>query len=211
MKKTALLAAMMTAGTILAETTPAMISLVTPVQFPSAEYDVKGLRFDLIYGVSRNFTGLDLGIANHTRGDFAGVALGGFNLTDGRIRGGQLAIVNWNDNGARNWENNSFGVQWGLLNNADTFCGWQSGVISISGDEFTGLQAAFLNVAKDLRGVQLGCYFLCGVNVADTLDGVQAGIVNYAEHVKGGCQIGLVNIIKQGGWMPVFPFLNGNF
>ena len=53
---------MLVAGMLFADTTPIMVSLVTPVQAPSARYDVTGLRLSLIYGECQEFTGLDIGI-----------------------------------------------------------------------------------------------------------------------------------------------------
>ena len=44
------------AGTLFADTTPVMVSLVTPVQVPSRQYDVTGLRLSLIYGECQEFT-----------------------------------------------------------------------------------------------------------------------------------------------------------
>ena len=41
--------------------------------------------------------------------------------------------------------------------------------------------------------------------------GCQIGLVNYAERVDSGLQIGLVNIISEDGWLPVLPIVNGNF
>ena len=43
------------AGTLLADTTPVMVSLVTPIQVPSRDYDVTGLRLSLIYGECESF------------------------------------------------------------------------------------------------------------------------------------------------------------
>ena len=42
------------------------------------------------------------------------------------------------------------------------------------------------------------------------MNGVQLGLVNYAGTMHG-LQIGLVNIIKQGGAFPVFPIVNWSF
>lgn len=211
MKKLLILAAL-AAGTCLAETTPVMVSLVTPVQAPSADSDVTGLRLDLIYGQAHNVTGLDLGIVNHTRGDFTGLELGGANIIGGRFIGGQLGLLNTINNGAQAWETLSYGAQVGLVNNADSFCGLQDGFLNFSNHSFTGLQSSLLNVANDLRGVQCGYYLIFGVNiVSGDMRGCQIGLVNYAQTMEKGVQIGLVNIISRNGWMPVFPFVNGSF
>lgn len=42
------------------------------------------------------------------------------------------------------------------------------------------------------------------------MNGLMIGFVNYTRTLKG-LQIGLVNIIRQGGMMPVFPIVNWSF
>ena len=75
-----LILAALAAGTCLAGTTPVMVSLVTPVQAPSADFDVTGLRLDLIYGQAHNVTGLDLGIVNYAQTMEKGVQIGLVNI-----------------------------------------------------------------------------------------------------------------------------------
>ena len=71
---------------------------------------------------------------------------------------------------------------------------------------FTGAQFALVNyVAGDFSGFQWSW-----VNVAGNAEGVQLGLVNSAQKLHG-LQIGLVNIIKQDGFMPVFPIVNWSF
>jgi hypothetical protein len=85
------------------------------------------------------------------------------------------------------------GVQWGGVNKTDGgFKGWQSGLVNISKGDFTGLQTSWVNYHNG--------YF----------NGLQFSIVNYAETLKG-LQLGLINIIGKGGFLPVFPFFNFNF
>ena len=203
--------AVFAAGAVVAKETPAMVSLVTPVQAPGGNYDVKGLRLSFIYGECRQFTGLDIGVANRTEGDFTGLALGGANIVGDRIYGAQLGLVNWNGNSDRAMERRTIGAQIGLLNYSDSYCGLQDGFANISSGSFYGLQSSLVNYAKEMRGVQTGVYLIFGVNVAGYMSGCQIGLVNYAERVDCGCQIGLVNIIARGGWMPVFPLVNGSF
>lgn len=80
MKKLMLAVVMAVCGTVLAEETPVMVSLVTPVQYPARDCDVKGFGFSLIYGECDDFAGFDLGIVNNVYGDFTGLALGGVNI-----------------------------------------------------------------------------------------------------------------------------------
>lgn len=212
MKQIMAVAGMLAAGMLFADTTPIMVSLVTPVQAPSSDYDVTGLRLSLIYGDCEEFTGLDIGIIDHTGLDFTGLVIGGVNIADGRLYGGQLGLLNWNGHHDRKWERRSIGAQLGIFNYADTFCGLQDGFVNVAGSSFTGLQSSFLNITRDLTGLQCGYNFLLGVNVASGgIYGCQIGLVNYAERVDSGLQIGLVNIISEDGWLPVLPIVNGNF
>jgi len=212
MKNVMLAAALLAAGALSAETTPVMVSLATPVQAPTSDFGVTGLRLSLVYGRCARFTGLDLGLANSTDGVFTGLGIGGVNIAGGRLWGAQAGLVNWNANDATEWPRRSIGAQVGLLNCADSLCGYQEGLVNISCGSFVGLESGAFNCANDVQGAQVGVYFIFGVNVASgTLTGAQVGLVNYAESVEGGLQIGLVNIIARNGWMPVLPFVNGSF
>ncbi len=85
------------------------------------------------------------------------------------------------------------GVQWGGVNVTDGgFTGWQSALVNISKSNFTGLQSSWVNYH--------GGHF----------NGLQISIVNYTETLEG-LQIGLINIIGKGGFLPVFPIFNFDF
>lgn len=212
MKKLAAALVLVAAGAVFAETTPVMVSLVTPVQAPSSDYDVSGVRLSLVYGQSCGFTGLDLGIANRATEDFTGIGIGGANIADGYFCGGHIGLVNWNGNESRDWDKVSKGAQIGLVNYADSFCGLQNGVINYAEGRFTGLQGSLLNVTDDLYGCQCGFYVFLAANIANgKVRGCQLGLVNYAEEMDKGIQIGILNIISRGGWAPVLPFVNGRF
>ncbi len=58
-----------------------------------------------------------------------------------------------------------------------------------------GLQMATFNGAGELEGMQIGI-----VNVAKNLKGTQFGIINVVDSVKKGTPIGLLNIVKYGGY-----------
>ncbi len=200
------------ASAALAETTPVMVSLVTPVQAPCRSYDVTGFRLSLIYGDCDRFTGLDLGLAQRAAGDFTGLAVGGVNIAGGRAIGGQVGLVNWLSDADSEWNTISKGGQLGLMNYAGSFCGYQGGLVNVAGKSFVGLQDGLVNCAADVMGLQSGFYFIFGVNVASgTVRGCQIGLVNYAETMECGLQIGLVNIIARNGWLPVLPIVNGHF
>jgi hypothetical protein len=87
MKKCMSLVCLMAACALFADTTPVMVSLVTPVQVPSHRYDVTGLRLSLIYGDYQGFAGLDLGIVGNSRMDFTGLVVVGANIVGDRLYG----------------------------------------------------------------------------------------------------------------------------
>ena len=48
-------------------------------------------------------------------------------------------------------------------------------------------------------------------SASGSVRGCQLGLVNYAEEMEKGLQVGIVNIISRGGWAPVLPIVNGCF
>ena len=129
MKKLVFAASLFAAVAAFAEKTPVMFSLFTPLQVPSRAYDVTGFRLSLLYGDCKNFTGLDIGVVDHTGGDFTGIQIGGVNVVDDRFLGGQLGLVNWVSQEVREWDKQSIGGQLGIFNYAGSFCGYQGGVV----------------------------------------------------------------------------------
>lgn len=112
-----------------------------------------------------------------------------FNLIYGKnanVSGLDLGLVNQTTG-------KELGVQWGAVNLTDGgFTGWQDG---------------FANITKGMSvGLQTG-----GVNYHDGhFNGLQLAIVNYAATLKG-LQLGLINIIGKGGFLPIFPIFNFDF
>jgi hypothetical protein len=85
------------------------------------------------------------------------------------------------------------GVQWGFVNLTDGgFSGWQSGAVNVTNGGSVGLQTGLVN------------YHMGHFN------GLQFSIVNYSATLKG-LQLGLINIIGKGGFLPVFPIFNFDF
>ena len=100
------------------------------------------------------------------------------------------------------------GLDWGLVNHTTSgeSLGWQAGLVGLNEANFVGLQSGFVNLTNEnAEGVQWGFY-----NYAGYMSGVQIGFINNAGSMKG-LQIGLVNIIRKGGFMPVFPIVNWSF
>lgn len=164
---------------------PIQLSLWAPdLQLRPAESDIKGLRLD-IYGQNHNVTGIDLGFAGVTTGDFNGYSSQWiYNRIDG----------------------DAYGVVGGLfLHVGGEGCGLEGGFVALFDKDFTGVASGFYNeIDGALTGVQFG--FLNRVN---ELHGLQLGFVNMAKTGRG-LQLGLVNIFDEG-FCPVFPFLNFHF
>ncbi len=112
---------------------PVMLSLMTPVQGPPPEWDIKGLRINLLYGRCRNLHGLDLGLVSHTTGNQIGLSVGLVNFTEGKFTGLQVGAVNIGDRVSA--------LQVGLFNEAD---------------DMSGLQIGLINHTRLMRGVQIG-------------------------------------------------------
>ena len=85
------------------------------------------------------------------------------------------------------------GVQWGFVNMTDGgLTGWQSGFVNVSKGNSSGLQTGTVNY-------HMGHF-----------EGLQFSVVNYSATLKG-LQIGLINVIGKGGFLPVFPIFNFDF
>jgi len=100
------------------------------------------------------------------------------------------------------------GLDWGFVNSTTgSQKGVQFGFINLTDGGFTGLQEGFVNVSKgNSLGLQTG-----GVNYHQgNFNGLQISIVNYAATLEG-LQLGLINIIGEGGFLPVFPLFNFDF
>jgi len=85
------------------------------------------------------------------------------------------------------------GIQWGGVGVVEgDFVGWQGNFVSIAKGNFEGLQWS-------------------GVNYhTGHFNGLQIALVNYAATMKG-LQLGFINIIGKGGFLPIFPFFNFSF
>ncbi len=104
--------------------------------------------------------------------------------------------------------NNVSGLDWGFVNSTTgKQVGLQMGFVNLVDNGFLGLQSGFVNLTDSrFEGLQWGF-----VNYhKGKVSGVQFGFINYAGSMYG-LQIGLINIIKQGGTFPFFPIVNWSF
>ena len=153
--------------------TPAMLSLATPLQVPSADWDVMGLRLNLIYGECVNFDGLDISVVGRAKGHANGIQLALIaNVVDGSSMSLQIAPVNVAQGGYA-------GLQIGAVNYASSRPGaeaqaWQIGVYNGS-DYIKGFQLGVINYAGAMYGVQIGL-----VNIIQNKDIAFLPIINAA-------------------------------
>ena len=216
---------MLAASAAVADTTPVMLSFGDPFQVPSAKYDVAGLNCTLGAGKCHDLSGLDLGIASCVSGDFKGVSVCGIQgITIGQMRGVHIEGL------SSEVFDSVYGVQIGGLRSVsrkgDLFGLQIGGVLSGTSNSVYGVQiAGFGNKVKagDVCGVQIagimnatannlsGVQIAGVVNMAGCMNGLQIGLLNLADRVECGLQIGLFNVINDNGWATVLPIVNGHF
>jgi hypothetical protein len=152
---------------------PAMLSLATPLQVPSADWDVAGLRINLIYGECVNFDGLDISVVGRAKGHANGIQLALLaNVVDGSSMSLQIAPVNV-------VQGSYAGLQIGAVNYASSLPGaeaqtWQIGIYNGS-DYIKGFQLGVINYAGAMYGVQIGL-----VNIIQNKDIAFLPIINAA-------------------------------
>ncbi len=85
---------------------------------------------------------------------------------------------------------NQVGLQYGVVGyNEGNFNGWQDNLVSMTKGNLMGLQTGAVNYT------------------AGKTSGLQIAIVNYSATMNG-LQLGLINIIGKGGFLPIFPIFN---
>ncbi len=159
---------------------PIGIGIVPPIQFPTEDVTVGGVRLSALWSNHRSMNGIDLGVVgNMSSISFTGLSVAGlFNWNKGSVTilGLQAAgITNINVN-----KTTITGLQiaGGVNSNvaASTHVGLQLALIA-NLSPFTdvyGGQVGFYNSARDVYGIQIGV-----INVADKLHGLQIGLVNF--------------------------------
>lgn len=207
------------------------IALATPLQLPSSDWEVDGLRLNLIHGTSFGVYGLDIGLLGMNNASGAGLAVDALSgWTFGDYYGLQIASLGnvvmgeaagWQIAGGCNYVNGEFyGVQFAPVNIDGSFWGLQTGVLNYSKGESFGLQLGPINVeGGEIHGWSVGVF-----NYAERFDGLQLGVLNIAGD-KGnglqlgvfncaksyyGVQIGVLNVIDRGDF-PILPFINVQF
>lgn len=202
------------------------ISLLPPISTNKLlSYNTRNnVSINIIGGNSKGINGVEAGgVYNYTDGDVKGVQVAGvmnlvsenvigtqvsgvFNGVRGDVKGAQVAgVVNLNDKttdgiqvaGVGQHTKHLIGVQVaGIYNVAHTAKGMQiSGITNIVDSATTHLQiSGIYNKAASIKGLQIS-----GIaNHCDTLEGIQIGLFNRCNHIKGGFAVGLFNYVKDG-------------
>ena len=120
-----------------------------------------------------------------------GESVGGFRLSVYGVNAGMtgLDVGIWNETRSLTQK----GLQVGIVGKSlGGFQGWQANSVNISANLFEGFQSGWVN------------------HHSGRFSGLQIAIVNYAETMNG-IQLGLINFIKSGGFMPWFPIVNWAF
>jgi hypothetical protein len=158
---------------------------------------LEGLQVGLIAGgVHKSMSGVGIyGIVGATSEDANGVQIAGINFVRQRMHGlaiGGICIAGEGMHGMQIGGVNMAclemkGVQLGFLNDARNY-GMQVGVANMTGDN-AGVSIGGINLELGHnRGLQLG-----GENFADSLSGVQIGVLNQCRNSDHGVQIGIFN------------------
>jgi hypothetical protein len=209
---------------------PLQVAIWHPIQMVPDQWDVYGMRMNLIYGKNKNVWGVDVGVANTTEGpvrgiqagvingpgDLDGIGVGGINSTR-RVNGFQAGLFSVA-------EERVTGIQLSaLFNQSPVVRGLQlhAGISGNFSDDVMGAQIGAglptFNQAEVMRGVQISPiganyvnksmkgFQLSIYNSAGIMSGFQLGIVNYAEEMKG-LQVGLLNVVKNSPlpFLPIF-------
>ena len=199
--------------------TPVQVGLFAPVSLPwGFDWDVKGFDLDIFYMETVKLQGFGVsGIAARTRDEMDGLLVSLLcNWNDKDVRGitatlganlcfGDVYGINVSTFGLRNTMK---GLDANLVGSYQKdFVGWQTSCIcNFNENECTGASFALaLNMARVETGFQAAF-----INSAAELHGVQIGIINVAQECPWGLQLGLVNIILDNR-VKILPIVNGYF
>ncbi len=168
---------------------PIAIGIIPPLQMPAENWDVVGIRLNLLAGRHNNVAVIDIGtLANLSLGKVTGIEVAGlWNQVNQDLKGIQVSGI----------ANRVCGDMTGLQ---------VAGITNYNGAaEIIGLQIAAVNINQgETTGLQFGIF-----NQAESMSGVQIGIFNLANNFYG-MQLGLCNLIRQSP-LPFMVFLNFGF
>ncbi|MFP4013069.1 MAG: LA_2272/LA_2273 family lipoprotein [Chitinispirillaceae bacterium] len=112
---------------------PLQVAFISPLALVPPQDDVLGFRWNILLGVNKNLTGLDMGVVNIVSNNMMGLQYGTINFAE-----------------------TCNGLQIGMLNKSDySDAIMQTGLINIGGGAI-GLQVGLINVCEHIRGIQVG-------------------------------------------------------
>ena len=126
-------------------TKPIQISLWPTIQMHDSETSIKGFRFNLLYGVNQDVSGIDIGPINRVKGNMKGLHCGLVNLVGGDLSGCQVGIANS--------AQKTKGIQCGLINHAVSMTGIQIGLAYNTADTLRGLQVGLFNFVWERKPI----------------------------------------------------------
>lgn len=161
-----------------------------------------------------------IGFVNMGRGSHQSTHIGFINTVRNNFTGGQVAFVNYAGGNAKGAQigfintalQNTKGLQLGFINTTGKQCmGSQIGFINTVAKKTSAIQVGFVNTCADtLTGAQIGfvntaikktdALQLAFVNSAKTLKGTQIGFINYVDSLESGVPLGLLSIVRKGGY-----------
>ena len=121
---------------------PLSVSIMPAVEFPPQNWDVYGLRINVLVGKHHDVGGIDIGmIANLSICDAVGLQASGiFSRTDNVLTGCQVSPLSF----AGTLE----GIQIGIFNRAEGLFGLQIGVVNYA-YQANGVQLGLINIIAD--------------------------------------------------------------
>jgi len=189
--------------------TPLQLALLNPMQLFDQDYDVYGLRINLLYGSNTSVYGLDLGLFNDCVRDLYGIQAGiignmvsGVGSSGDGLLGVQIAgLFNYAESRASGHGPRGIQIA-GICNYTPGAKGYfqAAGIFNLATDaDFTGVQVAGL--------MNIGVKSMTGLAIAGLVNHTTAGFAgiraggwgNYTEGDMAGVQIaGVINVTVRG-------------
>ncbi|MDD5152265.1 MAG: hypothetical protein PHC28_17620, partial [Flavobacterium sp.] len=156
------------------------LSFIHPINNDGKEskHNSYSFSFNILTGKTGSIDGVEIGgLYNQNTQDVSGVQISGLiNHTKNNVNAFQIA-------GISNISGITKGIQYaGISNITDNFKGMQT--------------SGILNIAKDFSGIQISGLF----NKVKNLNGLQLSLINVVDSIEKGGAIGIINIIKKGGY-----------
>lgn len=172
---------------------PVNVSLIYPVSIQglqSVRYEYN-FSLNMLTGKTGSIDGFEIGgLVNMNQGNMSGFQVAGIgNITNGDVSGMQIG-------GVFSIADSLDGIQ---INGIFGNCRYASGVL-ISGisNVYNAADVSIAGIANINEGNQDGLQLAGIINLAREVDGVQIGLLNFADTIRNGIPIGLVSFVRKG-------------